>query len=295
MNSPFTLSQFAQHHLNLYILSSTWNGPHWPTYALGQNVTWLNADEVENRRFAFILNAANGAVYSGGVSLGIGMPWWVMVDCALMPAGFFGVMGPAKLLSDNKRSIINKILADIPMPQGVNDPSLIAPLQDDEIIPLAEASTLACAMPDKISSYSLYSLVPGLAIIAKSLSLSAYKQLGRSLQMGIAQYDNKSLRIHTQFGPLEIMNFAVPLHTYSERTFYYRLEIPDDNHLQELLGGKTLKSKLPAAPQMISVTDVAKRKEFEKRRAAGTHRYYLAAPGLTDDNQYNPIIEVETK
>ncbi len=290
------LKDFSISGLKLYVLSSDWNGPCWPQQVLGgQDVVWLNADDPKNRRFAFVLNAANGAVYSGGgVSLGIGMPWWVMVDCALMPAGFFGVMGPAKLLSENKRKLIDNILKEIPMPLGVDDPALTQPLRDDEIIPLAEASTLACAMPDKISSYSLYSLVPGLAIIAKSLSLSAYQKLGRSLQMGIAQYDNKSLRIHTQFGPLEIMNFAVPLHTLSEKTFYYRLEIPTDDELTRICNGETL-NFATAEPHMIAVDDMTVRGEFERRRLAGTHRYYLAAPGLTADGKFNPIIEVENK
>lgn len=289
-----TLNDFSTHQLSLYILSSDWNGPHWPAHALGHDVAWMNADDPKNRRFAFVLNAANGAVYSGGgVSLGIGMPWWVMVDCALMPAGFFGVRGPAKLLAPEKRKLINEILKEIPMPLGVNDASLTAPLHDDEIIPLAEASTLACAMPDKISSYSLYSLVPGLAVVAKSLSLSAYRQLGRSLQMGIAQYDNKSLRIHTQFGPLEIMNFAVPLHTLSEKTFYYRLEIPSEQTLAALSRGETITSAITGTPEMVAVDDVKRHAEFERRRLAGTHRYYVVAPGLTGDKKYNPILEVE--
>jgi len=295
MPNRYNLQHFAENNLQLFILSSVWNGPHWPTQALGGlPVKWLNSDEVVNRRFAFVLNAANGAVYSGGgLSLGIGMPWWVMVDCALMPAGFFGVMGPAKLLHSKKREMIDKILSTIPMPLGVHDAVLTAPLADDEIIPLSEASTLPCAMPEKITSYSLYSLVPGLAVIAKALSLSAYAQMNRKWQMGIAQFDNKSLRIHTGFGPLEILNFSVPLHTLSQKTLYYRLDIPNDDLLIRYSHGEKLSFNLPGEVKMISITDIETRATFEARRAAGTHRYYLAAPGLTDDRQYNPIIEVK--
>jgi hypothetical protein len=295
MTEHFTLNHFADYGLELFILSSAWNGPHWPRTALGGlPVAWLNSDDPINRRFAFVLNASNGAVYSnGGLSLGIGMPWWVMVDCALMPAGFFGVMGPAKLLQPEKRKMIDTILANIPLPLGVDDKSLTAPLADDEIIPLSEASTLPCAMPEKITSYSLYSLVPGLAVIAKSLSLSAYRQMGRKWQMGIAQFDNKSLRIHTGFGLLEILNFSVPLHTFSQKTMYYRLDIPDDDALLRYSRGEKLTHDLPGDVRQISVTDVRTRAEFESRRAAGTHRYYLASPGLSDDRQYNPIVEVK--
>lgn len=289
-NPPFNLQHFDELGLRLFILSSEWNGPHWPQHALGLPVTWLNADETANRRFAFVLNAANGASFG---DQGIGMPMWVMQDCVLMPGAFFGVMGKAKLFPTKKRELINQILSSIPLPMGCHDHSLNAPLGDEEWIPIAEAAGTPAAAKNTITTFSLYSFLPGLAVVSKALMFSAYGHLGMREQIGIGQFDNRSFAAHSSFGLLEILNFAVSIHTLAGKTFHYKTKILPDADLTAIARGEWTPPHLPTAPKLISVNDIAARAEFEKRRQAETHRYYLAAPGITPDGLHNPIIEVE--
>ena len=289
MPKHFNLNMFPDPDLRLFILSSAWNGPHWPKKALGQNVTWRNADDPTQRRFAYVLNAANGAVYGGGM----GMPFWVMVDCGLMPGGYFGVMGPARLLPSKIRALIDENLAAMQPPSGAEGTHLQAPLTDDEIIPLAESCAVPGLLPKTVIAYSLYSLLPGLGVIAKAVMLSAYRKMGMKRQIGIGQFDNKSFRIHTRFGALEILNFSVPMHSLAHKTIYYCLTIPSEKDLIKIVKGESEISPLRKMAEQVPCDNSARHAEFEKRRVAGTHRYFLAAPGLTEDQKFNPIIEVK--
>ena len=289
--TKIAFDKFNENSLRLFILSSARNESYWPKTALGQPVTWLNSDDPINRRFAYILNAANGAVYGSHM----GMPFWVMVDCGLMPGGYFGVMGPAKLLPPKLRALIDDNLSTMQPPSGTQGENLQAPLADDEIIPLAESCAIPATEDKTVIAYSLYSLVPGLGVIAKAAMLSAYRKMGIKYQIGIGQFDNQSFRIHTRFGALEILNFSVPLHSLAHKTLYYRLTIPSEKDLQKIARGETEIFRAHRTPEQISCDHHVRREVFNARRAAGTHQYYLVAPGVDAKAQNNFILEVAKK
>jgi hypothetical protein len=166
-------------------------------------------------------------------------------------------------------------------------------LGDDEIIPLAEACGIPSVQPETIVAYSLYSLYPGLGTIAKAAMLSAYGQMGMKYQIGIGQFDNKSFRIHTRFGALEILNFKVALHSLSHKTLYYRLTMPSEADLIRIAGGETEIHTLHGTMHHVQVDNLAERERLEAHRTAGDSRYYLVAPGM-DDHGHNTILEVKT-
>ena len=190
-------------------------------------------------RFARILNLANGLAYGDG----LGMPEWVMLDCALLPSFFAGFMGPAELLSINQRDAINEGLETSELgrltPRIQLEAELDVPLgrlKAEEYIPLAEFCALARGPLKQVLAYSLYSLKGGLGISSKALGLALWRSLGYQAQMGVAQWSNlAAVRAHLRFGRLEIIDPLTPLHTKAGESFVYKIHIPIIEDLEQII------------------------------------------------------------
>lgn len=186
-------------------------------------------------RFSRLLNLANGLAYGGGM----GMPEWVMLDCALLPAFFAGFMGPAHYLTTGQFTFINEQLNGVEAERskrrvfverslGVTQ----GDLDPHEWFPLAEFCAIPRLAPQEIVGYSLYSLRRGLGVRSKAFGLWLLQHLGYQRQVGVAQWTNPSaVRAHLRFGPLELIDPLTPSHTKAGETFIYRLRLPPSEEL----------------------------------------------------------------
>ncbi len=168
-------------------------------------------------RFLDSLLRANRVSFTGTTDMSQGalaLPGWVMLDCYLLPSSIVGFAQRA---------------ADLP-------PSLfeaLAPESGDSLVPVASYTALPTPIPGPMIGISLFSLSTGmrLGLRSKALSLAVYQATD---QWGITQFDNSSIRIHANFGSLRIMSVEPPIHTFSHKTFVYRLQVPSLEALAKL-------------------------------------------------------------
>lgn len=197
---------------------------------------------VDPGRFTRLLNLANGVCYGGGM----GMPEWVMLDCALLPACFIGWMTPAHTLSAQTRVTLNRGLAQV---EEARSPSRalvesalnvsLGPLREGEWVPTSEFCSIPRLISSEVVGYSLYSLLRGLGVRAKALGLWVMATRGVLKQVGVAQWSNlPALRAHLRFGALELIDPITPLHTKAGETMIYRLTLPPQDRLKSIALGE---------------------------------------------------------
>jgi len=234
----------------------------------GADLLMLPADAPEHLRFHDFVNRLNGLAYGGK---DMGMPAWVQIDCGILPSAFIGFAVPATELPEKL-----KWRLDIGTYQG--------------LVPISEAISIPTAQPGRWMSYSMSTVLPGkkLGFASKVLSLKAY---GCRSCLGVAQFDNFALRIHTRFGALQIVEPHVPYHTCPTNSFVYGLDLQGGAVLDKLeRGGEVGDEREPTF--MLGSRDTAKMKQMAQRSRDKTHRYWLLPPGaVRDEGVHNPIFE----
>ena len=239
-------------------------------------------------RFARLLNLANGVCYGGGM----GMPEWVMLDCALLPSCFVGWMTPASALSAEVRDTMNRGLSEVergrPEARVEVEHELgvpLGPLRDqlgaDEWVPSAEFCSIPRLISSEVVGYSLYSLVRGLGVRAKALGLWVMTQRGVRKQVGVAQWSNlPALRAHLRFGPLELIDPLTPLHTRAGETMIYRLTLPAPDELLRVALGSSgdtrpdhMRSRSTERAEWIGASDLPR--WLTRRRAGQRERAWV--------------------
>jgi hypothetical protein len=177
-----------------------------------QQARWVNPLHAGEAEWLLALNRANCLAYDGvpdfraGVSESLGMPRWVLLDCCLLPTWITGWEAP--------RTMVPPALADVLDPGGLL-----------EWLPVSEYIALPTPAAGEVVGVSLFSFVRGGArgLRSKAMGLSL---LGARRQVGVAQYGNRSLGLHVQFGPLHILAPQVAVHSLPGETFVYAVELP---------------------------------------------------------------------
>ena len=236
---PFTLTKIPIQETKISLAESLQR--ELSERAIGQVAT-----DIQVARFARLLNLANGYCYGGGM----GMPEWVMLDCALLPACFIGWMTPAVTLKEDIRAQLNQALEQseaqrstsrVEMERRIHTP--IGPLHDTSVLSEWVPTSEFCSIPrlggQEVVGYSLYSLTRGLGVRAKALGLWVMSHLGITAQLGVAQRHNfLALRTHLRFGPLELVDPMTPLHTQAGDSIIYRLLLPPREQLKAMALGQ---------------------------------------------------------
>ena len=187
------------------------------------------ASSISPARFARLLNLANGVAYGGGM----GMPEWVMLDCALLPSFFAGFMGPSALLSSLDQNLIREGLCETEDKRSDRRTYVERELKVAEgdlglaeWFPIAEFCAIPRVAPHELVGYSLYSLKRGYGGRAKAFGLWLLHSAGYRYQVGVAQWTNPAaIKAHLRFGPLELIDPMTPSHTKAGETFIYRLHL----------------------------------------------------------------------
>jgi len=232
----------------------------------GVKLLMLAADDPKHLRFHDFINRLNGLAYGGK---DMGMPAWVQIDCGILPSAFMGFAMPAAMLPEKLKWSL-----DIGAYQG--------------LVPVSEAISIPTAQPGRWMSYSMSTVLPGrkLGFASKVLSLKAY---GCRSCLGVAQFNNFALRIHTRFGALEIIEPHVPYHTCPTNSFVYALNLQGGAVLDMLDRGGRIED--PREPTfMLGARDTPKMKEMAEGARTGSYRYWLLPPGvIREDGVQNPI------
>lgn len=236
----------------------------------GESLHMIAADDPKNLHYHTAINRLNGLAYGGK---DMGMPRWVQIDCGILPSAFVGFALPAEELPEKLK-----------WQMDIHDES--------GLVPVAEAISIPTVQPGKYTSFSMCSVIPGkqLGYAAKLLSLKAY---GCRRTLGVAQFDNFALRIHTRFGALSIDEPLVPYHTCPENTFVYSCDLRGGQVLDMLERGDVVGDEREPTFWLDS-RDTDTMVEMARKVRAGAARYLLLPPGAvrTDDGVINPILEL---
>ncbi len=186
----------------------------------------LSADDAP---FCMAMNRANCLAYDDSVSPGdnpeaLGMPLWVMLDCCLLPTGMFGFEAP--------RDAIPPEYADLLDPTGAL--GWIGVSEYVAARALEEASFVGV---------SLFSLASGCGLGARTKAFGLQAMAARRMT-GVTQYDNDALATHLVFGPLEIVTPLVRVHSRPDRSFVYRVELPEPRKMKEIIRGRASEKRL---------------------------------------------------
>jgi hypothetical protein len=235
----------------------------------GADLLMLPADDPKNLAFHHFVNRLNGLSYGGK---DMGMPAWVQIDCGIMPSAFIGFAAPVSEL-----------------PEKLKWQLQISSY--DGLVPISEAISIPTSEPGRWMSYSMSTVLPGhqIGYASKVLSLRAY---GCRTTLGVAQFDNFALRIHTRFGALQIVEPHVPYHTCPTNSFVYASDLKGGHVLDRLERGEVVDEDREPSFWLDS-KDTPKMVEMAARTRAGTHRYWLLPPGAArgEGGVKNPILE----
>jgi hypothetical protein len=235
----------------------------------GAPLMMLRADDPEQLHMHQLINRMNGLAYGGK---DMGLPGWVQIDCGILPSAFIGFGRPACEVPERLK-----------WEMGLSG--------EEAFVPLAEAISIPTIQPGVWTSYSMCTVLSGMKLgyASKLLSLRAY---GARSTLGVAQFDNFALKIHTRFGALEITQPFVPYHTCPDNTFVYKLNLRRGEVLDQLERGQFI----PDAREptfWLDALDTERMREMSANVRGGTHRYWLLPPGATrrEGRIMNPVFE----
>lgn len=183
---------------------------------LGQDIQVLLVEDEANADFCYILNNNNQIAFGGPKDMG--MPLWVMLDCAILPTAMIGFMAHSSEIDDELWEELE--------------------LDDDYegMVPISEYCAAMSVEPGCVSGFSLHSVWPGqgLATRTKALALAV---LNARQQVGVTQFNNPAIRVHARFGPMQVLIHRPRVHTHPEDSFVYKLQLPEQDMLVEMARG----------------------------------------------------------
>lgn len=217
------MSPFPRDALRPFVLRARGHTGHLPGLEGAEPLDRLDALALENTGFSLALNRANCLAYDGSVDVGsgegaLGMPRWVLLDCALLPSAVFGF--------HVRRSLLPTDLADRIDPEGA------APT-----LAVSEYIGVPGLARDLVVGASLFSLFPGFGLGRRTKALALLAG-GWRRQVGVTQWSNPSLKLHLAFGPLRLLEKRVAVHSRPHETFVYGLDVPAPEVLRSIFAGE---------------------------------------------------------
>ena len=209
--------QLLEDHLVPYVLAPRRNVSFLHLDGdLGTDLEVVILEEDDDAEFCSLLNHSNQLAFGGRDDMG--MPAWVLLDCALLPSAVVGFMLPVERTPDE---ILDKLEVD----------------DDYEgYVPVSEYCGCPTVEEGCISGFSLHSQLvgQGIATRTKALAMAVY---GARTQIGVTQFYNPAIRVHVRFGAMEILIHRPPIHTHPEDSFVYRLRLPERQTLLNMARG----------------------------------------------------------
>ncbi len=163
-----------------------------------------------------LLSIANQTAFGN-----LGMPGWVQLDCATLPSFFSGFALPVVALP---AEVHDALLATAPARTA-------AALEATTWVPVSGFCAARTADPACIVAFSLFAVLPrrALGLRTKALGLLLH---GARRQIGVTQYANSAVRIHSAFGPLRVLSATAPGHTHPLESFVYEVAVPAGETLE---------------------------------------------------------------
>jgi hypothetical protein len=212
-----------------YVYGTSWNIDKLALdVGLDRDIEVLEFSNAEHAAFADLWVRGNQIAFGGLEDMG--MPSWVFVDCVIMAFAAVGFMLPADQTPEAVRR------------------ELEIPDDYDGWVPISEYSICPTVEADTVAAFSLQSRIQGRGIGTRTKALGLYTA-DVDFQTGVTQYTSPALRVHTRFGPMEVLVDRPPAHDHSEKSLAYRLDVPSQAELARLAAGE------PHDPSVSSTPD----------------------------------------
>lgn len=268
MSKPLDIDWLNSDHVRPYVFMRKENMDSKP--GIHTKCGWFKNDPV------FINPLLMGQVYFGDAILNLEskafqkssmpMPRWVFYDCAILP-GFVG--GFAQKTSTLSKSYCDTI--------GVNQDLEWTPISLFIIIPslrkgewvahnLCTANSL---VDEKDQHYAL-------GFLTKAFGLWF---TNAEVLCGMTQWQSPSIRLHSHYGPFEVLTAFTPIHSHAE-TLTYRSRITGDYwptfFSKEVAGsGSKNQSKYLDSKIIVDPKDQSSLKDFQRHIESGEGPFYL--------------------
>ncbi len=168
----------------------------------------LDVLDEANAGFFQLVNRGNALAYGEAA-----MPDWVQLDCATLPTSMVGFA----LARD-----------DVPG-------DLLAQLDagDEALVPVAEFCAAYTAEPGTVVGFSMFSLIPGMRLGARSKAL-ALQCMGAKKQIGVTRSEGPERRSQELFGPLRVLADRPSVHPNPD-TIVYEIDVPPPDVLERIV------------------------------------------------------------
>lgn len=197
---------------------------------------------------------------------GMPMPRWVFYDCAVMPGFVAGYAHRTSTLAPSVKEIL-KVNEDIPW----------TPISLFIIIP-----TMGVGEWVAHNLTSINALVPsehrlyGLGFLSKAFGLW---HANIEICCGMTQWQSPSMRLHSHYGPFEILTSYTPLHSYAH-SLTYRLRV-DTEYWREFFGlanvARNFEARFSRASFMVDSKQDSSLKHLQMKIEKGEGPFYLSA------------------
>lgn len=197
-----------------YILTFSRNASRLNTdLDLHDDIVVLQIEDEANTEFCRLQTYANQLTFGGIKSRSV--PAWVSLDCAIMPTAVTGFMLSADDTPDELWDLLE-----------IDD-------DYDGWVPVSQYCAALTVEPGCVSGFSLHSYISnqGIATRTKALALAV---LDAKAQVGVAQFHDPTIRVHTRFGPIEVLVHRPIIHAHTDDTFLYRLLLPELRVLEQM-------------------------------------------------------------
>lgn len=214
-----------------FVLTTRANAPYLrlDQEALGMSLRMIWVEDQADAAFGQLLNDTNQLAFGGA---DMGMPLWVLLDCGILPSAVVGFAARREQLEAQAPELLKKV--------GVR-----ADYQH-ELVPLSEYCGSIMVEPGAVCGFSLQSQLEGVGLgtRTKALAMWIYKA---TAQVGVTQFDNAAIRVHTHMGPLRVQIHRPSVHTHPTNSFVYRVTLPGPDELAKMARGeqRAADAKLP--------------------------------------------------
>lgn len=238
---------------------------------LGFDLLEIDVSDPKNKYFFELYIAANGIAFGGK---NLAMPKWVGLDCVALPTVSIGFAVPASYLKETIRK-------EYSIPDGFNG---LVPVSMYTALPSIE-------LPRTFVNFSMCSTISGKGLATYSMALAVFAY-DADIIRSVVQYDNIALKVHSKLGKLKLEVTSVPIHTLSENTFIYSVDVRDKDSLLNNLNQVTDMDKVVKTASLLFDSTSHEQLEIINNGLMSGSKYYILSPGLlnTPDGKRIPLL-----
>ena len=254
-----------------YVVSAKHNLDYLNTKPFGIETEIIDPFAQNAQGFLNLLNDLDGLSYGNKL---LAMDKWVALDCGILPGAFVGFAVDASELDEGDKQ-----------KYGIEDYEGLVPVTEFCAIPSVEPGTWV--------GHTLASFFKkkGYGTMTEALGMEVY---GSEKMVGVAQYNNSSIKVHTKFGELELIAAMTYAHSVPDMSFTFSVKNPGTEKLLQIMKEPLCTNEnIEDADFLLDPNNLVEKMEMQENLEAGLAKYFIQSPGWIEKcgELYVPIKE----